>query len=45
MTKKQLDQRIKDAEAFQERHPQFKHSWHNEYLWKLRAQRAEMIGK
>jgi len=36
---------LKKAEEFVKEHPQFEHSWHNEYRQKLKLLIAERIGK
>lgn len=42
---KELQQYLKKAEEFSEKHPQFKYGRHNEYIHMLKLRIAERIGK
>lgn len=44
-TTKELQQMLKQAEEFSEKHFQFKFGWHNEYVQELKKRIAESIGK
>ena len=41
----ELQARLRDAEQFAQRFPQFEYGWHNEYRQELRRRIAEQIGR
>jgi hypothetical protein len=41
----ELQKRLKDANEFTRKHPQFAYGWHNEYCHELKRRIAERIGK
>lgn len=45
LNKRQLEERLKEAEAFVAKHPQFEYGWHNEYRQELKKRIADFIGK
>jgi hypothetical protein len=42
---KELQAILKKSQEFVKQHPQFEHSWHNEYIHSLKLRIAERIGK
>ncbi len=44
-TMRELQDRLKEAEEFVKKHPQFEYGWHNEYRQELRKYIAEKIGR
>jgi hypothetical protein len=45
MSIKELEDRLKKANEFVEKYPQFEFSWHNEYRQMLKLRIAERIGR
>ena len=44
-TMRELQDRLKEAEEFVKKHPQFEYGWINEYRQELRKYIAEKIGR
>ncbi len=45
MSTKQLEFRLREAEDFAKKYPQFQQGWHNEYRESLKLKIAERIGR